>query len=215
MCNSQSANGLCTIKQQIYAVNFFGGNHTDSRSIFYQAESSQKYQWALPSGHINKQSSPLPVAGVPKQDKELYNGYFSSVYHDIINTNHGPRDYCHYLLFETAGDGLYEISLKVGEMHWNKNIRMFSILLNDIYIVQEFLVQSYRDSPNGFELITNFKIFQNNTMIKRQGHPSEKLKLNDRRLRYEICYSYCYKRGYRKVDPNWITTAMSIVKFAV
>lgn len=159
--------------------------------------------------------SQFPITGVPKQDLYLYDAYLGSAFYKVANTHPGPRDYCSYLLFKTAGDGLYEIALKVGEMHWVTNTRVYSVLIDDTYIVNEFVVQTHRKSPNGFELVINFKIFQNNTMLKLQGHPGEKIKRKDSRLRFEFCPSYCRESGYQKIDVEWLSTAMSIVKFAV
>lgn len=154
---------------------------------------------------------------VPEADVEIYKTWAGGDARHLKGVSDSLAMKCAVLLFQTYGDGYYEISMKTGEVHHRadrKNNRTFSILLNDIYIVREFVVEKYRTSPNGLELVANFRIFENKKLLELQGHPPKEIERSDGKLQLDICHSSCdsKKVGFR-VDRNWVMYGLSIIKF--
>lgn len=193
----------------MYAVNMNGIETVDSRNISYLRNYDSTQPWVWVKKH-DTTTRPY-LGGVPSKDGYLYDHVFGGT--DRL-AQPLDRSKCSYLLFRTEGDGFYEISIKGGE-HWHptnsSQNRTFSVILNDVYIVNEYQVKRHRDNPLGVELVANFRIHQKSQMFELQGHTCKRIERTDRKMKLEICYSTC---DQKYVDPNWSMVALSIVKFA-
>lgn len=222
VCKSQDQNKWCLGERVVYAVNFAGPNLTDSRRIYYQdgTKKLSPSDWELIEDHWSygpiKYNGPV---GVPSLDRKLYEMFYVGLgYNAPRHLKENPSRSCSKLHFKTYGDGLYEISIKTGELWWESDgYRTFSFLLNDMYIVREFQQEMYRERSLAIELVTNFRISQDNTMLELQGHPLKKIESADKKLTFEVCFSSCHNviTTKYKVDRNWIMNALSIIKFNV
>lgn len=187
-----------------------GGKHVDSRSISYLSRYDSALPWNWAWGHDT--DSQHEVTGIPDMDKFLYKRVVSGTHWNVPGKL--DRSKCSYLLFQTDGDGMYEMSFRVLE-HFHKaslNVnRTYSILLNDVYIVNEYQVEQLRKSPEGVELVVNFRVYQKAQMFELHGHPGKTIEPRDKNMKLEVCYSNC---STKIVDPNWSLAALSIVKFA-
>lgn len=202
----------CKLGKIIYAVNFHDVPHTDSRGIYHKT--SNKSDWELQPDVWWQAKSRINVEQVPQSDVKFYENFTSGEWVSI-NKTRSVAVGCAVLPFEIDGDGTYEISMKTGELWWpraERQNRTFSVLLNDIYIVKEFVVERYRESPLGMELAANFEILGNEKLLRLQGHPTKEISSVE--LRLEFCHSECTseKLGFW-VDRNWVLYGLSIIKF--
>ncbi len=154
---------------------------------------------------------------MPKADEGIYKSWASGSWANINKTTRSVAIGCAVLRFQVDGDGTYEISMKTGEVYWpraNNFNRTFSIMLNNEYIVKEFVVERYRLSPNGLELIQLFRIVDNGSALLLQGHPRRHIPQRNN-LRLEFCHSTCESTAVFVVDPNWVMYGLSIIKYDV
>ncbi len=209
-------NQYCKIGTTIYAVNFGGNSHTDDRGIIHNKLNRSDWQ-VQPNLWVTNQSRFI-VTDVPKQDIPIYRNWVSGAFYRLNKTRSVELG-CAVLTFQTYGDGYYEISMKTGELYHNarQNLnRTMSVILNNMYIVKEFVIERYRKSPNGLELVANFRITQNNKLLELQGHPSKTVNLNSNKLQLEFCHSNCDLTSMGiTVDRSWVMYGLSIVKFDV
>lgn len=195
-----------------------GKAHVDSRNINYTNGKEAEKDWEVPSGFwLSGGNRYTTIPGIPSLDEELYKDFASGRSIWLSRRSKDPKDYCAKRFFEIMEDGLYEISIKVGEL-WYKGSeaggRLYSFLLNDLYIVREFYHEQYRPRPQGIEFVANFKIFKGRTMLTLQGHPSKKIPRTNNTLKFQACYSLCHNELANKfrVDRNWVMYAVSIIK---
>lgn len=207
ICNSRVSNTKCDIGQTLYAANFGIGNYVsggrDSRNISF-CDYGGKSEFTDPNG-LWAEGAALHqiIKGVPQQDKFLYPGYMWS------NANfEGAR--CTSLVLKLAGDGNYEVSFRTGEFA-HMSTRVYSILMNGQYLVEDFEMRAYREFGFGLELNANFKISQFETMIEIQGHPVRAL-LQQGKVEISPCTSKC-ERWFRDGDIHYTFNAISVVKF--
>ncbi len=190
----------------------------DSKGLIQEQEFEPWRRWNLSRDLWTQREVRVQARFVPTWDRELYKIQHGGNVSKLPTINQSEKDGCATRLFDTFGNGSYQISLKlldsldpaVGPRYK----RAYNMLLNGMYIAREFNPNDYTPRDHGIELLANFWIHENGRKVELEGYPPTTVERPDKKLKLDICHSFCARIGYPDYDANWMMNAISIVKFA-